>query len=103
MNRRKFINTTALSGLGLSFSSCKAFTERKKPKNTRGSFSMDKNQVSIYTNARVTASRIFHISDTHLSIDDQRGEAFHKFSKRMAGAYKSNSHFQTGQELTSVS
>ena len=100
MNRRNFLSATALSGIGLSMSSFSSFAERKKVKNIRGAFSMDKNRVSIFTNAQVTATRIFHIADTHLSIDDERGVPFQEFSKRMAAAYKSNIHFQTGEELT---
>lgn len=100
MNRRIFLSATALTGLGLTVSSSGIFGERKKVKSIRGVFSMDKNRVSIFTNASITPTRIFHITDTHLSIDDQRGKPFQEFSKRMAGAYKSNIHFQTGEELT---
>lgn len=42
--------------------------------------------------------RVFHITDTHLSIDDERGVKYREFSQRMAGAYLSNRHFQTGEE-----
>lgn len=100
MNRRNFLSTTALTGLGLSVSSFDIFAERKKVKKIRGTFSMDKNRVSIYTNSSIKPTRIFHITDTHLSIDDERGVPFKDFSKRMAAAYQSNIHFQTGEELT---
>ncbi len=100
MNRRNFLSATALSGIGLTMSSFSSFTERKKVKSIRGAFSMDKNRVSIFTNAQIKPTRIFHIADTHLSIDDERGVPFQEFSKRMAAAYKSNIHFQTGEELT---
>jgi predicted MPP superfamily phosphohydrolase len=100
MNRRNFLSATALSGIGLTMSSFDSFAERKKTKDIRGTFSMDKNRVSIFTKAPVTATHIFHIADTHLSIDDERGVPFQDFSKRMAAAYKINSHFQTGEELT---
>ncbi len=100
MNRRNFLSTTAFTGLGLSVSLPDIFAERKKTKNIRGTFSMDKNRVSIFTKAQIKPTRIFHITDTHLSIDDERGVPFQKYSKRMAGAYKINNHFQTGEELT---
>ena len=100
MNRRNFLNTTALTGIGLTFSSFSIDADRKKAKNIRGAFSTDKNRVSIYTKVPITKTRIFHITDTHLSIDDERGVPFQKYSKRMAGAYKINNHFQTGEELT---
>ncbi|MBT3385795.1 MAG: metallophosphoesterase [Prolixibacteraceae bacterium] len=97
MKRRNFINAAALAGLGLTFTSFELLPERKK---IRGTFSSNKNKVSIYTNAPVKPTRIFHITDTHLSIDDERGVKYQEFSKRMAGAYKSNSHFQTEVEYS---
>ena len=101
MKRRNFINTIALTGLGLSFSSfTHSAREQKKAKNIRGTFSTDKNKVSIFTKGKVTPTRIFHITDTHLSIDDERGVKYQEFSKRMATAYDSNSHFQTGEKYS---
>lgn len=100
MKRRNFINTTALAGLGLSLSSFSSDSNRKKEKGIRGTFSQSGNRISIFTNAQVQPTRIFHIADTHLSIDDERGKKYNQFSKRMAGAYKSNSHFETGKKFT---
>ena len=100
MKRRNFINTAALTGLGFSVSSFRSDAERKKVKNLRGTFSYNENKISIFTKANVTPTRVFHITDTHLSIDDERGEKYKEFSKRMAGAYKKNSHFQTREEIT---
>ena len=101
MNRRNFLTTTALSGLGLTISSFSTNTPRRvKRKRIRGTFSTDSTKTSIYTNGAVIPTRIFHITDTHLIIDDERGVPFQKFSKRMADAYQSNIHFQTGKELT---
>ena len=69
-------------------------------KEIRGSFSLDDNRIAIYTNAEVKETRIFHITDTHLSLDDSRGEKFREYSQRMAGAYLKNSHFQSGEVIT---
>ena len=65
-----------------------------------GAFSANKNQVSIKTNRQIIPTRIFHITDTHLSIDDERGVKYQAFSNRMAGAYRSNSNFQTGEKYS---
>jgi predicted MPP superfamily phosphohydrolase len=100
MKRRNFINTAALAGLGLTFSSFDTHSAKKNKKTIRGAFSQNDNQVSIYTNAQVKPSRVFHITDTHLSMDDERGNQYQEFSKRMAGAYKSNSHFKTNEKYT---
>lgn len=59
-----------------------------------------RNEISICTKANVKPTRIFHITDTHLSIDDERGLKYQKFSQRMAGAYKSNVHFQSNENYS---
>lgn len=100
MKRRNFIHTSALAGLGLTFSSFNSISKQKKGIDVRGTFSQTGNQVSVYTKAPVSPTRIFHITDTHLSIDDDRGVKYQEFSKRMAGAYKSNNHFQTGEQYS---
>ncbi len=100
MNRRNFLYTIGLAGLGLTLSSFESYSERKKRQILRETFSQNDNQVSIFTKAQVTPTRVFHITDTHLSIDDERGVKYQQFSKRMAGAYKSNSHFQTGEQYS---
>lgn len=97
MKRRSFLYTTGLAGLGLALSSFETNAEQKKRENLRGTFSQNNNRVSIFTKAQVTPTRIFHITDTHLSIDDERGVKYQDYSKRMAGAYKSNKHFQSGE------
>jgi len=97
VKRRNFISTTALAGFGIAFSSCKTNSVRNHDKTLRGTFSQTDNKVSIYTTARVKATRIFHITDTHLSIDDERGLKYQQYSKRMAAAYKSNRNFKTGE------
>ncbi len=99
MNRRNFLTTTALSGIGLTIGAFGNNSSRRN-KKIRGTFSTDSNKVSIYTNAPVTPTHVFHITDTHLVIDDERGIPFRKYSKRMADIYQSNIHFQTGEELT---
>ena len=101
MNRRHVMISSGLVGLGFTFGSFAwGGPERQKKKNIRGSFSTNKNQVYIYTNAQVKPTRIFHITDTHLSIDDERGVKYLDFSTRMANAYKNNSHFQTGENYS---
>ncbi|MCF6333292.1 MAG: metallophosphoesterase [Draconibacterium sp.] len=100
MNRRNFLNSALLTGLASTFSPVISVVRLKTGKTIRGTFSVDKNKVSIYTKASVSPTRIFHITDTHLSIDDERGVQYQQFSKRMADAYKSNIHFQTGNKIS---
>ena len=100
MRRRQFINTSVLSGLGFAFGSWDQkglyFTENE----IRGAFSLNSNRITIHTKSEVKETRIFHITDTHLSLDDERGVPFREFSGRMAGAYAENAHFQTGDNIT---
>ena len=96
MKRRNFLYTAGAAGLGLTFSSFETYSGQKKRQILRGTYSQNKNQVSIFTLARIAPTRVFHITDTHLSMDDERGIKYQEYSKRMAGAYGSNSHFQTG-------
>ncbi len=100
MNRRNFLSTSLLSGVGLSLYSCSTDSKQKKPGNIRGTFSMDKNSASIFTKSLISPTKIYHITDTHLSMDDERGIIYEKYSMRMAGAYKQNANFQTGEMFT---
>lgn len=100
MKRRQFINTSVLSGLGLTSGACSLGSGNAAENEIRGSFSRDNNRIAIYTKAKVKETRIFHITDTHLSMDDQRGEKYKKYSRRMAEAYLVNTHFQSGEHIT---
>lgn len=102
MNRSDFLKTGFLSGIGLTFSSyAEGKDNRKKPGDVRGVLTLTGNEVSIFTKKQVAPTRIFHITDTHLSIDDQRGVPYRQYSGRMAKAYQENTHFKTGQKLSS--
>ncbi len=100
MRRRNFINAIALTGGGLAFSRFAPARGQKGKRAIRGTFSQTDNKISIYTKARVTPAHLFHITDTHLSLDDERGIPYREYSKRMAGGYKINTQFQTGEKLS---
>jgi UDP-2,3-diacylglucosamine pyrophosphatase LpxH len=100
MKRRSFIGATVISGLGLPFYSFAGRNPAQPEMEIRDVFSMNNNTATIYTKAEVTPTRIFHITDTHLALDDERGVPFKKYSQRMGNAYKINKHFETGEEIT---
>lgn len=100
MKRRNFLNTAALAGLGFTLGSSSPAAKQNGNKTSRATFSQTDNRFYIYTHAKIKPTRIFHITDTHLSVDDERGVQYQEFSKRMAGAYKSNSHFKTQEKFT---
>ena len=100
MKRRNFIGVSALASLGMAANAPASEGDQGKVTNLRGTFSTNDNRAAIVTSASVKPTKVFHITDTHLSMDDARGAPYQEYSKRMASAYKSNSHFQTGEHYS---
>ena len=63
----------------------------------KSTFSVDDNRISYFLDEITDPLKIIQISDTHLWMDDLRGEPFMQYSKRMAGAYHTRNHFRTGE------
>lgn len=101
MKRRSFIGATMVAGMGLH---CCSYANKENYKLTgiRDIYSTDRNIVTIYTKAEVSTSLIFHIADTHLALNDDRGIPFQQYSNRMGNAYKINKHFETGADVTYI-
>lgn len=94
MKRRNFIQTAVAATTGTVIAGhAKAGT----PLEQRSKFSLDQNKVKIYSPDFTTPVKVLLVSDTHLWMDDQRGEPFAQYSGRMAKAYNQTTHFQTGQ------
>jgi predicted phosphodiesterase len=102
MKRRNFLGATLVSGLGLPFYSFAGKNQTQSKPEVRDVFSLDKNLVHIYTNAEIKPTRIFHITDTHLALEDEREIPFKTYSERMGNAYKINKHFETSEDVTCV-
>lgn len=101
MNRREFLCASALaSGVALGADAFAVDAEAGTSASHRGTFSTDNNRIAIYTNVEVKPTKILHITDTHLSIDDERGASYTQYSGRMAAAYQRNTHFETGENCT---
>ena len=81
MKRRNFISVSALSGIGLLTSSS-GYAGQKKGKFIENIFSSDTNRFTVFTSAPVKPVKIFHITDTHLSLTDDREIPFQAFSNR---------------------
>lgn len=62
----------------------------------RRSFAVDGNHVRLYSPAVGEPVKVMVVGDTHLFLDDARGEPFQDFSGRMANAYNRTKHFQNG-------
>lgn len=56
--------------------------------------------INIYSSAVSDTVRLMVFADTHLWMSDEREEPYREYSARMAGAYHSVKHFQTGVQTT---
>ncbi|MFN5421946.1 MAG: metallophosphoesterase family protein, partial [bacterium] len=98
MNRRNLIERLSMAGVGLSLSSFITPNDHandQELKKRLDSFAIDQNRVRFFSPIFKKQFSILMMADTHLFRDDQRGEAFKKYSNRMSKAYNSTKHFQT--------
>lgn len=63
-------------------------------------FSSTGPNINIYSSAVSDTVRLMVFADTHLWMSDEREEPYREYSARMAGAYHSVKHFQTGAPTT---
>lgn len=101
MNRRSILRSMAVSSAVLSLPQVSigsvpiSFSSLPVRK---GGFSLDGNTIRF---SHPSISRPFTmtmIADTHLFRDDERGTDYVQYSKRMAKAYNTTKHFQTGMQ-----
>ncbi len=100
MKCRNFLNTMFSAAAGIGLSSCIADVGSKEGKKSilqNGSFSVDGNRVTYYLDGISEPVKIIQVTDTHLWMDDERGEPFHQYSARMARAYNQTRHFRTAE------
>ena len=97
MKRRSFItsSTTTISWLGFSIASCSPSAKKEIEQSFKVCATVDQEKVSFYTDIINDPVKVFHIADTHLFMDDNRGRPFQEYSNRMAMAYNQTTHFQT--------
>ena len=97
MKRRSFIRetTTVITGLGLASSSCTLEKNNILEKTFEVYVTMEDEKVSFHSEVIKEKIKIVHIADTHLYMDDYRGEPFLNYSNRMASAYNQTTHFKT--------
>lgn len=97
MDRRSFLHTAAIGSVSLPLGKSITHAAEQGTTNFRRSFSMDAHRVRIYSDAVKTATRVLVVADTHLFVDDDRGEPYRRYSARMAAAYNQTTHFLTGE------
>lgn len=99
MKRRNFIRDTTVGMLGLGsawlFGNERddLFASELQPSQV----TIDGNRVHIYSKSVVKPVKVLLAADTHLWMNDSRGDPFRQYSDRMAKAYNQTVHFQTGE------
>ncbi len=106
MNRRDFLRFTSASSVALGAAAitpgCATGPDGRnrragrKSSSLRGAFSFDNPRVRCHSPAIEKSVRLRFIADTHLWRDDPRGEPFRSYSGRMAKAYNTTRHVETG-------
>jgi len=102
MKRRDFLHALAASASVSALAVPAASPAERQPapairRAARGTFALDANRVRFFSKAIAEPFRILIVADTHLFLDDARGEPYREYSARMARAYNQTRHFQTGE------
>ncbi len=90
---------TGTLGLGIGMSSVQPAVGRTKSVDTSSiarTLSLTGNQVLYHVQGIKQPIKVLHVTDTHLFLDDARGEAYSQYSGRMAKAYNQTAHWKTG-------
>jgi predicted phosphodiesterase len=95
--RRTFLRAAALGAAALPLFGRGSEPQPQIPKpGFRGSFAADANRVRFLCSAVGEPLKVLVAGDTHLFMDDARGEPFRSCSGRMAKAYNQTRHFRSG-------
>lgn len=98
MKRRSFLQKTATGLLGLGAAHQAAATKLPGRKMAlQGYVTQDENRINLYSGFIKEPIRVILAADTHLWMNDGRGDPYRKYSDRMATAYNQTTHFQTGE------
>ncbi len=97
MKRRSFIQTAVAASTAGAVNIDSIAQAGPRNSATPGeSFAVDDNKVTFFTNAVTRPVNVMVVADTHLFTDDDRGIPYREFSRRMAKAYNTTTHFKTG-------
>lgn len=98
ITRRDMFKFGAASAAALSLSRAQADA---KPPEAGVSFASLKESLRFTMPSYKGACRFMVVGDSHLTIDDARGEPFKEYSGRMSKPYRSALHFRTGRPIAS--
>lgn len=97
MNNKTY--TIAIFSLLIIMIGCKT-NQNIQHTNNKKEFSIDNNFIKIYSAEIKDTVNIVLLSDTHLSMKDDREKPYEQYSNRMSGAYNTTKHYKTGEETT---
>ena len=98
MTRRNMFKFGAASAAAMALSRAQA---EVKPPEPGVSFASVKESLRFTMPSYKDACRFMVVGDSHLTIDDVRGEPFKEYSGRMSKPYRSALHFRTGRPIAS--
>ena len=101
-SRRGFLKAAACGAAALSLHGCASRQPVRDSSAARpeGAFALDGNRARFCSAALREKVKVVVIGDTHLHLDDARGEPYRAYSGRMAKAYNQTKHVQTGAATT---
>ena len=98
ITRRNMFKFGAASAAAMALSRAQA---EVKPPEAGVSFASVKESLRFTMPSYKDACRFMVVGDSHLTIDDARGEPFKEYSGRMSKPYRSALHFRTGRPIAS--
>ena len=98
MTRRNMFKFGAASAAAMALSRAQA---EVKPPEAGVSFASVKESLRFTMPSYKDACRFMVVGDSHLTIDDARGEPFKEYSGRMSKPYRSALHFRSGRPIAS--
>lgn len=100
VSRRAFMAGCAAVGAALPVSGClhAAAQKERNGRDACGTFALDESRVRFFCPLVREPLRVLVLGDTHLHLDDARGEPFKGYSGRMAKAYDRTRHYKNGAE-----
>ena len=104
LSRRKFLKSTAVIGVATPFFIPQTGSTNESidpPQDVRRFIhSTNDEQTTIIVSELASPFNVMHITDTHISCDNENDEEYLQYSRRMRDAYVSGKHYQTGQPFT---
>ena len=100
MKKRDWGYPTVIIIILITLTGCNTIGLSSDKTGNRHLFSIDGNAVHIYSADIKDTISIILLSDTHLSMKDEREKPYEQYSKRMSEAYTITRHYGTGERTT---